>query len=273
MPYHFTSHVIEKESTVKDIIIEILSEEFPLTIKKIYNIISKDYRKRVSYQAVYKAVHELLDERVLIKGKGGYSLNKDYIERLSYFSDRLKLNYKRDRGIFKELSEKKLVIKVLNSQYDMALFLIDIMKTARKGDVIAILLPVVWPGLKTPEIYQPLKEIGRKAEAYLVSSADGFLDKHFADYWRKIGVNVKLGAKIESMFDVFILRDLIIMIYQPSDVRVRKHKYTTLIKGLTTTDREKMFLKPIKEKTEIYAFIIKDSALANKMKQEIIGYF
>ena len=61
MPYHFTSPVIEKESTIKDIIIEILSAEFPSTARKIFNIVRKNYRKQVSYQAVYKALHELLD--------------------------------------------------------------------------------------------------------------------------------------------------------------------------------------------------------------------
>lgn len=274
MPYHLTSHVIEKGSTVKDAIIEILSEEFPLTIKKIYNIVERDYRKRVSYQAVYKVVHELLNKKVLVKIRREYSLSGEYIERLSYFVERLKLKYEKEGGLFKELSEKNFTIKILNSQYEMALFIIDMLKNVRKGDVIAIVWPTTWPPLTTPEnIYSALKEIGKRAEAYCICGGDGFLDKQFAKRWRELGMNIKLGIKVNRMFDTFVLRDLVILIYQPPERRMQKYRYINLIRGLTARDQDKFFLKIIKGKAEIYAFILKNPFLADKIKQEIMGYF
>ncbi len=274
MSNHFTSPLIEKESSTKDIIIEILSEEFPLSIKKIYNIISKKYRKRVSYQAVHKAVYELLNEKVLVKKRKEYSLSKNYIERLSYFVERLELNYKKERGLFKELSEKNFVIKKLDSQYEMAVFVISVLKNAKKGEVIAIIWPTAWPPLTVPEnIYSALKEMGKKAEVYCICGGDGFLDKQFAKRWRELGMNIKLGVKLDRMFETFVLRDLVVLIYQPSEKRMQKYRYINLIKGLTAFDQDKFFLKIIKEKAEIYAFIIRNPAFADKIKQEIMGYF
>lgn len=274
MPCHFTSPVMEREPTVKDIIIEILSEEFPLTIKRIYNIVGRRYRKRVSYQAVYKAVHRLLDERVLSKRAKGYSLSNDYIERMKYFTDRLKVNYKREVGLFRELSEKNSAIKKLDSQYEMAVFLLETLKTVKKGEVIAIIWPTAWPPLEIPkEIYLPLKEIGKRAEAYCICGGDGFLDKQFAKRWRELGMNIKLGIKVNRMFDTFVLRDLVILIYQPPERRMQKYRYINLIKGLTALDQDRFFLKIIKGRADIYAFIIENADLADKIKQEIIGYF
>lgn len=274
MSNHFTSPLIEKESSTKDIIIEILSEEFPLSIKKIYNTVRKKYRKQVSYQAVHKAVYELLNEKVLFKKRKEYSLSRNYIERLSYFVERLELNYKKERGLFKELSEKNFVIKKLDSQYEMAVFVINVLKNAKKGEVIAIIWPTAWPPLTVPEnIYSALKEMGKKAEVYCICGGDGFLDKQFAKRWREIGMNIKLGVKLDRMFETFVLRDLVMLIYQPSEKRMQKYRYINLIRGLTSFDQDKFFLKIIKEKAEIYAFIIRNPAFADKIKQEIMGYF
>ena len=265
--------VIEEESSTKDIVIEILSEEFPLSIKKIYNTIRKNYGKSVSYHAVYKAVYELLEEKVLVKKGLQYSLNRDYIERLSHFMDKLKLNYEKEGKLAKELTQRDFVVEILNSQYEMALFIIDMLKSVKKGEIITIVWPVVWPSLTVPEIYPKLREIGKKAEAYCICSADGFLDKHFAKYWRELGVNLKLGVRLDSIFEVFVFRDLLLLIYQPPDKRIRKYKYIDVLKGLKASDRDKIFLKAIKEKTEIYAFVIKNRAIADEMKQDIMSYF
>jgi hypothetical protein len=273
MVHKLTTPVVEEEASTKDIVIEILSEEFPLSIRKIYNIITKNYRKRASYHAVYKAVYELLEDKVLVKKRFEYALNKDYIARLSNFVGKVKLNYLREKGLPKELAQHDFAIEILHSQYDMAMFILDFLQSARKGEIITIIWPVVWPSFTTPEIYSKVQEIGRRGKAYCVCSANGFLDKHFAKYWRKMGMKVRLGVKLDSMFEIFILRDMLLLIYQPPDKRVRKHKYIDVVRGISAKQRDKIFLKAIKEKTEIFAFIVKDPTLANKMKQDILAYF
>jgi len=86
-------------------------------------------------------------------------------------------------------------------------------------------------------------------------------------------MNLKLGAKVETIFETFILRDIIIMVYQPADVRVRKHRYLSVLKNITHFEMDKIFLEVIKEKTEIYAFIIKNRSFADKLRQEIMDHF
>jgi len=272
MPYYLKYPVMDKEFNIKDIIIEILSEEYPLSIRKIHNIVRKKYKKLVSYQAVHKTVNELVNKKILSRKTREYSLNRDYIEKLGYFIDRIKMNYKKE-GMIKGLSGKDFFIKKLNSQYEMAMFVLDIFKDLKKGEIVTIIWPTTWPPFSTPDIFFKLKEMSKKAEAYCISGGEGFLDKQYAKRWRQLGMNIKIGMKINRVFEIFVFRDLVIFIYQPRERRMQKYKYINLIRGLTTFDQDKFFLNIIKKEAEIYAFAIKNSDLADKLKQEVMGYF
>ena len=118
-----------------------------------------------------------------------------------------------------------------------------------------------------------MEAIGKKADTYCICGGGGFLDKQFAKRWRRLGMNIRLGIKANSMFDTFVLRDMVLLVYQPPEKRMQKYKYINLIKGLTSLDQDRFFLKIIKKEAEIYAFVIKNPDLADKLKQEIIGYF
>lgn len=272
MPYFHTSP-IERKFSIKDIIIEILSEEYPLTIRKTYNILRKDYGKQVSYQAVYKAVYELVDLKILEKKEKEYSLNKDYIEKLNNFVNKLMDNYKRKSNILEELSEKSLIIRKLNSQYEMIFLLLDILKRIKKGELLTITWTTTWPPLLIPEVHSVLEDLNKRIECYCISYGDGFLDKKFAKHWRELGMKIKLGVKINKMYESFAFEDRVIIIYQSPEKRLQKYRYINLIKGLTTLDRDNFFMKLFKEKLDIYMIIIKNPELADKIKQEVISYF
>ena len=81
------------EKNVKSAIINILSIDWPLSLKKIYNIINKKYSLGVTYQAVHKAVNLLIKKDILIKNNREYSLNKEWITQLKEFSNKLDLAY------------------------------------------------------------------------------------------------------------------------------------------------------------------------------------
>src|SRR4030043_224159 len=66
----------EKAST-KDYVITILGYDWPLSIKKIFNLIKKRYGHNVTYQAVFKAVNELVASGDVEKNL--YYLQKHYV--------------------------------------------------------------------------------------------------------------------------------------------------------------------------------------------------
>ena len=64
-----------KKRNVRETIISILSREYPLSIKKIFNKVKKEYHLDVTYQAVFKLIKEMIEDSVLEKSDKEYKLN------------------------------------------------------------------------------------------------------------------------------------------------------------------------------------------------------
>jgi len=83
-----------KEKSTKDIIIEILSEEWPLSAKIVWNRMKKSYSKSITYQACYKVMQSMLKNEMIIKKDNKYNLNESWIKKSKDFFDLLDKSYK-----------------------------------------------------------------------------------------------------------------------------------------------------------------------------------
>ncbi len=77
----------------RDIIISLLSSNWPVSTKKIYTLMRKRYNVSISYQAVHKILQELLTDGVVLKENKNYQLNPKWIKELKEFSERLESLY------------------------------------------------------------------------------------------------------------------------------------------------------------------------------------
>lgn len=82
-----------EEKSSKDIIIEILAEDWPLSAKVIYNRVKQTYKRSISYQATYKMINEMLEKGILSKYDLKYSLDINWIKRSKDFYDNIEKNY------------------------------------------------------------------------------------------------------------------------------------------------------------------------------------
>ncbi len=90
--------VFTKNKSTKDAIIEILSSEWPLSLKKIHNAIKKKYAISVTYQATHKAINELVDGGTLKKENREYQLSFNWINRIESFGKKLREDYLKKDG-------------------------------------------------------------------------------------------------------------------------------------------------------------------------------
>lgn len=67
--------VFTKDKSTKDIIVEILSSAWTLSLNKLYYKIKNKYGISVTYQAIHKAVNELVDVGALKKENREYRLS------------------------------------------------------------------------------------------------------------------------------------------------------------------------------------------------------
>lgn len=68
------------KGTVKELIFEILSREYPLKIIELTNHIKKRYGKSVTFQAVRKALLQLKKENVVKEEQNKYAIRKEWVE-------------------------------------------------------------------------------------------------------------------------------------------------------------------------------------------------
>lgn len=83
----------EPLNSMRDLIVLILSEEWPLTAKGIYTKLIRTYAVSCSYQAVHKTIKHLVKDGVLIQKPEGYLVSVSWLESISAFSSRVKRNY------------------------------------------------------------------------------------------------------------------------------------------------------------------------------------
>ncbi len=69
-----------KSTNTRELIIEILAEQWPLTAKQIFLLVKKQFNKPITYQAVHKTIKELVSTSCLDRVNNHYSLNKKWIE-------------------------------------------------------------------------------------------------------------------------------------------------------------------------------------------------
>ena len=120
----------ESAESVKDRVITILSEEYPLTTMQLYLKIKRNYNLSVTYQAVRKAIESLMDKKILKREEKSYKINKQWIFETKSFFDSLLLKYEEGRKFLKispEFNKDNYSIYTFNTLLDLDNFWGDIM--------------------------------------------------------------------------------------------------------------------------------------------------
>jgi Fe2+ or Zn2+ uptake regulation protein len=82
------------ERTTKDIIIHILSKDWPLSARKIYSHVKKNKKgKDISYQAVHKTLKSLVGIGVLERTGRDYRISEEWMNETEKFISVLKDKY------------------------------------------------------------------------------------------------------------------------------------------------------------------------------------
>ncbi len=87
------NHKIEFMST-KDLIVHLLLQEHPITAKKVYNRLRIGAGKNITFQGVYKALMELVEEGVVVKNpENEYELSIEWVFALKKFVEKAEKEY------------------------------------------------------------------------------------------------------------------------------------------------------------------------------------
>ncbi|MDP3916927.1 MAG: hypothetical protein Q8Q42_01420 [Nanoarchaeota archaeon] len=251
--------------STKGKIVEILSESWPLSAKKIYNRLKKDYSLSITYQATHKAIKEMINSSILEKFKDGYCINKTWLTQIGSLSQRLSSDMKKTS---KE-KEIKTIQKLTFSDHREFIefhrrFIEDVIKKEKRLDMVFHYRHVPFPHVMSNEEIGIIKDLMPRLKWTILARKDTPIGRWFAMQWKKLGVNVKLGVDVLSD-RLMILNDYICYVYTSKEaIKMWDKSYSIKdIKKFDTTEITKAILN---KKYKTVMTIIKDKEIATMMK-------
>ncbi len=269
--------------STKDQIINILSFDWPLSIKKIYYSLRKRYSINVTYQAVYKAVNEMLESKILLKTQDGYKLNLGWVKEIHNQTEIIRVNYfsEQHATIFDKISGDSEAIRVFifKTWFDVEKYLYYLQKNyvlkSKEKEIICVHHSHEW----RPLFYlraeynwiQQLNKLGHKV--FTLCSGNSVIDKWAAKFYERIGGRMKLGVRCAETCEIMVFSDLVIQIYIPLELREALDKKFKKINNIADINHFSLIKNIFEKEAEIKVLINKDKILASQIKKQTLSKF
>ena len=184
-------------SPTKENILEILSKEWPLSAKKIYNRLSKNIS--LTYQATHKALQELIEKKIVEKTKEGYKISNEWVENISDFSANIKTKLQDNTRILASGEVQKFIFTRHRNFIKFHVnFIEDIIKKEKNLKMTFHFRHVPYPHVLSNEEINKLKPLMPKIKWTILSKKSTVLDAWNAGQWKKMGVKVVMGAEVSA---------------------------------------------------------------------------
>lgn len=264
----------KRGKSTKDAIVSLLVSEWPLSSRKIFFHLKKNYNYNYSYQAVFKAIGELVEKNVLVKKDMDYEINVDWVKKLQSFTDIVETNYyAKNRlhklsGIKDSKQTKDLLVLNFETIFDVEKYLYYLMKTELfkiKADTVCCQVNNEWRPIfylrAEYNYYKRLME--RKHKFYTLCSGNSAMEKLCANFYLNEGVYYKF-VKNNFASDVWVFGDYFVQVFIPAKLREDMKKL------LLKKDLMGLLTKVLEKKSDIRVVVSRDKNLAQEMKKQIL---
>jgi len=270
-----------RKKNVKDLVFSVLLDCNPKTLTQLHREIKQKYNISVSFQAVLKAVNILYSEGILSKEGKFYSINKRWIFETRNFFDKIYMEHFSVKKPMKKIEMgKDVTIYTVSNLFELDRLWWDLLmnwaknekedkRNVFRGSHCWWLLLRLYEDFLLQEIFDQ-----NKIKTYNLISKNTPLDKVSVKYHKSRGIFAKINTKIKekinsdiSSFGAFLLKcEIPIFLYQ------KLEKIYIKSKSLQDLDLKEI-TDIFNENTEIELRVIKDKFLADKVKEDVIGYF
>jgi len=260
-----------KGSSTKDLIIQILSEEWPLTTKQIFERLTKKSGKSSTYQAVHKTLKQMLTEQVLELQDKKYVISKKWIEtNKSKYETLLKFysGSSEKKGSFKHLEFDSLLEW---GQFIIFHFYFDYPNSEKKASVCFWRHTVCSFGLSEEET-EACKKLFAYAPHYGISKSTTFLDDWSAKYLGKLGKKCICGKAYSPPDYTFVQGNHLLFTFFPKELEKVFNNFYETVEELGSEEASK-YMSMITTKTKIFGIIIEDKELADFWRKEAASLF
>ena len=264
--------IITKGNTTKEMIINELSRSWPLSLKKIYYECKKS-GKSITYQAVHKALKELIKDGVVKKQQKDYSLNVEWITDVKNYTEGIYLNYKENRPPPKVSGQNQVEFETL---WDMYVYMLDILEAGildpAKKRVGCTFFYHFWtwmPLTFSKKEYDQLLNIKKQNTCYMIGNKDTPMDKYVADFYKKMGwLSVVDKNVAEETCDTIVHGDTVIKIHFAPNIRKALERTLAKVKDPQSVNVNLLYHNVFHLKTSIIVTVNTNPALAKQIYNE-----
>ena len=276
---------LDKNSNTKDYVISVLSHDWPLTIKKMYNVIKKKYGYKATYQAVYKTVQELVKDDVITRTEEGYQLNLYWLKRIHDYTEITQSNYytKSRVNVMEGVKDSKIdgnfQVLTFESWFDVEKYLYYLQKHCVLNSEKKITVVMHHNHEWRPLFYMRaeynwitnLKDKGHDI-VFLCSNSTP-TDIWATNFYKKMGVKAKTGARCAETSDLLVFGDMVIQIFIPPELSSNLNNSFSKAKSVSDIDVPLLINKVFEKKVDIKVVINKDLKLAKQIISNTLSKF
>ncbi len=254
---------LEKQST-KDIIVHTLMANWPVGMKKIYTEVKK--QRPVSYHAIYKLVRQMVESGVLEMNERGYFINKEWIENVVDFGQRLKSVYARKSG-------KEQDTFVFNTVADTDNYLMTLGSAENQTKIVQC--GHMWWALFRPETAFTRMQRAKtyRSMTYVICSNDTVADRWCASFERKLGKNVRLGVECARNCDTFVRGDTVIEVFYPRRLLDVIDRIYGRAKRVDEINLKQLIQNFYMREGKVMVSVKKSGDIAERIREETISHF
>jgi hypothetical protein len=265
-----------KEESVYNLIILALSEDWPLTARKLFYILKN--KKKMTYQAVHKALQQLLKNKIVLKNNNEYLLNISWIHDAKKFLTNLEYKYSgvellTEEEIRREIKEEQVMHLSFTTKIELGRFVIEkFLKLPNPENKIAICR---WNHMYNlfglpPDYLEILREKASKTQFYLISQCDTKFDKFLAKFYKKMNGKIKLGVDCAVSRDSFVWGDYVAQVFWTYNARLQTDKKYRSIRNPDSIDLAKISMSLFKDKSPSKVVVVKNKVFADQLRQETL---
>ena len=255
----------------RDLVLKILSEEWPMSAKEIYSRVSKISSKEISYQAIHKTLNSLVEENIVAKDDGKYLLSISWVSNTKEMLSRLENNLKEGK-VVSPLNQKFVFSTVM--EVDQFLVGIKDMFKPTKEDEFGLVWVHFWiPLFFSRETYKEMKELLLGSKFYCITPNDSSIDKWCAGFWKDLGIKEKVGVKDSFDISMLVYKDYIVQVFYPVEIRKALDEVYNSTKDPSKLDIDNFFKIVFEKQTKIPVLISKNKEVADELMKQIKGFF
>jgi hypothetical protein len=280
MPITVTIPTLGKPKKVKDAIISILTKEWPLSARKIYNRV-RNMCLDVSYQAVHKTINELLNNRIILRKDKEYALNKDWIDDVKNFAVNLSKVYEgKITMTMHKAFEQGFGSFTFDNVYSFYLGITKIFKRlsheSKKYDglVFAQVRHMYWALASSQKEYELLRDMFHSyKELYILCRNDTKADRIAFEFYKLLNRKTHsiFGINCADNSDMFAGGEYIIQVFFGEGMnRLLDKSYN---EAETVGGMKKLYNLIFNKKTEINVVVMKNQKLSEQMRKNVLSYF